>query len=133
MQKHRERLAAITAGGQAGQYGPVVRRKTFTADQIDTLDNTEIEKMYARYEARLGAAMTKILGSSALQLYAGIAALFLPIENQQRLIADIASRATRLSDTRLAAPPASYNMACFSTVNRCADQLEALPIWTLLP
>ena len=54
VQKHRERLAAIAAGGQAGQYGLVVRGKTFTADQIDTLDNTEIEKMYARYEARLG-------------------------------------------------------------------------------
>ena len=69
VQKHRERLAAMTAGGQAGQYGLVVRRKTFTADQIDTLDYTEIEKMYARYEARLGAAMTKTLGSAALQLY----------------------------------------------------------------
>ena len=45
--KHRERLAAIAAGGQAGKYGLVVRGKTFTADQIDTLDNTEIEKMYA--------------------------------------------------------------------------------------
>ena len=36
VQKHRERLAAIAAGGQAGQYGLVVRGKTFTADQIDT-------------------------------------------------------------------------------------------------
>ena len=35
-QKHRERLAAIAAGGQGGQYGLVVRGKTFTADQIDT-------------------------------------------------------------------------------------------------
>ena len=71
MQKHRERLVAIAAGGQAGQYGLVVRGKAFTADQIDALDNTEIEKMYARYEARLGAAMTETLGSAALQLYAG--------------------------------------------------------------
>ena len=84
VQKHRERLAAIAAGGQAGQYGLVVRGKTFTADQIDTLDNTEIEKMYARYEARLGAAMTKTL----LQIYAGTVAMFLPIENLPGLIAD---------------------------------------------
>ena len=62
VQKHRERLAAIAAGGQAGQYGLVVRGKTFTADQIDTLDNTEIEKMYTRYEARLGAAMSSMRG-----------------------------------------------------------------------
>ena len=57
VQKHRERLAAIAAiaaGGQARQYGLVVRGKTFTADQIDTLDNTEIEKMYARCEAGWG-------------------------------------------------------------------------------
>ena len=91
VQKRRERLAAIALGGQAGQYGLVVRGKTFTADQIDTLDNTEIEKLYARYEARLGAAMTKTLGSAALQLYAGMAVMFLPIENQPGLIADLES------------------------------------------
>ena len=52
VQKRRERLAAIAAGVQAGQYGLTVRGKT--ADQIKALDNTEIEKLYARYEARLG-------------------------------------------------------------------------------
>ena len=91
MQKRRERRAAIAAGGQAGQYGLVVRRKTFTADQIDALDNTEIEKLYARYEARLGTAMTKTLGSAALQINAGTVAMFLPIENQPGLIADLES------------------------------------------
>ena len=89
VQKHRERLAAIAAGGQDWQYGLVVSGKTFTADQIDTQDNTEIEEMYARYEARLGVAMTKTLGSAALQLYARVAAMFLPIENQPGLIADL--------------------------------------------
>ena len=91
LQKHRKRLAAIAAGGQARLYGLVVRGKTFTADQIGTLDNTEIEKMYARYEARLEAAITKTLGSAALQLYAegGLAAMFLPIENQPGFIADL--------------------------------------------
>ena len=68
VQKRRERLAAIAVGGQAGQYGLVVRGKTFTADQIDALDNTEIQKLYARYKARLGAAMTKTLGSVVLQI-----------------------------------------------------------------
>ena len=91
VQKHRERLAAIAAGGQAGQYGLVVRGKTFTADQIDTLDNTKIEKMYARYEARLGTAMTKTLWSAALQIYTGTVAMFLPIENLPELIADLES------------------------------------------
>ena len=91
VQKHCERLTAIAAGGQAGQYGLVVRGKTFTADQIDTLDNTVIRKMYACYESRLGAAMTKTLGSAALQLYAGTVAMFLPNENQPGLIADLES------------------------------------------
>ena len=91
VQKHCERLAAIAAGGQAGQYGLVVRGKAFTADQIDALDNTEIEKLYARYKARLGVAMTKTLGSAALQLYVGVASMFLPIpaENQPGLIANL--------------------------------------------
>ena len=33
--------------------------------------------------------MTKTLGSAALHLYAGVAAMFLPIENQPGLIADL--------------------------------------------
>ena len=43
------------------------------------------------YEARLGAAMTKTLGSAVLQLYAGIVSMFLPIpvESQPGLIADL--------------------------------------------
>ena len=45
VQKHRERLAAIAAGGQAWQYGLVVRGKAFTADRIDALDNSEIEAL----------------------------------------------------------------------------------------
>ena len=67
----------------------MVRGKAFTADQIDVLDDTEIEKMYARYEAWLGAAMTKTLGSAALQFYAVVAAMFPPIENQPGFIADL--------------------------------------------
>ena len=112
MQKHRERLAAFAAGGQAGQYRLVVRGKAFTADQIDALDNSEIEKLYARYEARLGAAMTKTLGSAALQLYAGIAAMFLPIENQRRHIVDLDG--DPFVGHALAAPSAIYItvMAC---------------------
>ena len=35
VQKHCERLAAIAAGGQAGQYGLGVCGKAFTADQIN--------------------------------------------------------------------------------------------------
>lgn len=83
--KHRERLAALVAGGQAKQY----LGKTFTIDQIDSLSDDEVEKLYARYEAGLGAAMTRTLGSAAIGLYAGVASMFLPIKNPPALIADL--------------------------------------------
>ena len=85
LREHRERLTALVGGGQAKQYFG----KVFTVDQIDALDDAEIKKLYARYEARLGVAMTKMLGSAALQLYAGVASMFFPIENQPALVADL--------------------------------------------
>ena len=126
VQKHRERLAAIAVGGQAGQYGLVVRGKIFTADQIDTLDNTEIEKLYARYEARLGAAMTKTWGLRRSRFTRGPWPCFSQSKTSQGL--PQTSRATRLSGTRLAVLPASS-----TTAMACSLHLEALPIWTLLP
>ena len=131
VQKRRERLAATAAGGQAGQYGLVVRGKTFTADQIDALDNTEIEKLYARYEARLGAAMTKTWDLRRSSSMRG----WLPCSSQSKTSQGLSqtSRATRLSDTRLAVLPASSTTATACSLHRCADHLEALPIWTLLP
>ena len=91
VQNYRERLASVAEGGQAGRYGLLVRGKALTASHIEELDDSEIERLYARYEARLGAAMTKTLGSAALQLYAGVVSMFLPIpaENQPGLIADL--------------------------------------------
>ena len=53
-------------GGQAGRYGLLAQGKALTACHIEELDDSEIERLYARYEARLGAAMTKTLGSAAL-------------------------------------------------------------------
>ena len=56
-----------------------------------TLWTIAVERLYACYEARLGAVMTKTLGSAVLHLYAGVASMFLPIpvENQPGLIADL--------------------------------------------
>ena len=93
VQKLRERLAALVAerlgrGGEgAKEYGLAVHGKQLTADHVDTMEDSEIEKLYARYEARLGAT----LGSAAIQLYAGVAFMFLPIpaENQPGLVADL--------------------------------------------
>ena len=85
--QHRERLAALAAGGQAKQY----LGKALTVEQIESLDEDEVEKLYTRYEARLGAAMTKTLGQAALQLYSGVVSMFLPIppQNQQALVRDL--------------------------------------------
>ena len=47
--KKRERLTALAAGGQAKQYLGVAA----TADQVDAMEEDEIEKLYARYEACL--------------------------------------------------------------------------------
>lgn len=85
--KKRERLAALAAGGQAKQY----LGRAMTADQVDEMMDDEVEKLYARYEAKLGAAMTNTLGSAALQLYAAAVSTFLPIptENRSKLVADL--------------------------------------------
>ena len=60
-------------------------------DQIDSLDKDEVEKLYTRYEARLGVAMTKTLGQATLQLYSGVVSMFLPTppENQLALVRDL--------------------------------------------
>ena len=88
VQNYRERLASVAAGGQAGRYD---YGKALTASHIEELDDSVIERLYARYEAKLGVAMTKTLGSAAPQLYAGMVSMFLPIpaENKPGLIADL--------------------------------------------
>ena len=87
--QHRERLAALAAGGRARQY----LGKALSVDQDDNMEDEEVEKLYGRYEARLGAAMTKTLGAAALQLYTSVASMFLPIppEEQPELLAELES------------------------------------------
>ena len=71
----RERLAALVLGGQAKQY----LGKNVSAEDVDNMDSQEINRLYTRYEARLGSCMTKTLGQTAIQLYSTIAGKFLPI------------------------------------------------------
>ena len=78
--QHRDRLVVLAAGGQLGKH---------TAEQVDAMDDTEIEKIYAQYETRLGAQMTKTLGQSALQLYAMVAGKVLPITDESLLVQDL--------------------------------------------
>ena len=88
-QHHRERLAALCAGGRARQY----LGKALSVDQVDNMEEEEVEKLYGRYEARLGAAMTKTLGAAALQLYTSVASMLLPIppEEQPELLSELES------------------------------------------
>ena len=78
--------------------------------------------------------MTKTLGSAALQLYAGLAAMFLPIANQPGLIADLESDpfVGHALSSAISELYHRYGMY-LAPLTRRADQLEALPIWTLLP
>lgn len=57
----------------------VPARQCAGTDQIDSMDDGDITKLYARYEAQLGAAMTKNLGQNVIQLYCGVASIFLSI------------------------------------------------------
>ena len=45
-QQHRERLAALCAGGRARQY----LGKALSVDQVDNMEDEEVEKLYGRYE-----------------------------------------------------------------------------------
>lgn len=87
--QHRERLAALVAGGRARQY----LGKPLSIDQIDHMEAAEVEKLYSRYEARLGAAMTRTLGATLLQLYTSTVSMFLPIpsEEQPELLTELES------------------------------------------
>jgi len=85
--QNRARLAAIIAGGKAKEF----IGKQVTLIQLDEMADEDVMKLYGRYEARLGATMTKTLGSSALKMYAMAASAILPIppKNQPKLIADL--------------------------------------------
>ena len=60
VQKYHERLASVSAGDQAGRYGLFAHRKAFSASHIEELDYSEKERLFARFEARIGAAMAKV-------------------------------------------------------------------------
>ena len=66
VQNYRDRLASVAVGGQAEWHEILAHGKALTASYIEELDNSEIERLYARYEARIGAAMMETLGSAAL-------------------------------------------------------------------
>ena len=62
-----------------------------TPERIDAMEDAAIEELHARYEARLGAAMSKSMGSVLLHMYASMASMLLPLppSRQLQLVADL--------------------------------------------
>ena len=85
-QVHRDTLAALVGGGQT-KYLDV----GMTSTKIEAATDAEIEVLFTRYELKLGAALTKSLGSTFIHLYTKVVSMFLPIpsEEQRELAADL--------------------------------------------
>ena len=81
----RERLSAIIAGGGSRQY---LGRELQLSD-IDEITPQEVDKLYCRYEARLGASMTKTLGNSFINLYVMGVSKYFNVENPPKLLEDL--------------------------------------------
>ena len=81
----KERLSAIVAGGGSRQY----LGKDIQLTNIDSMPPDEINKLYCRYEARLGASMTKTLGNSFINLYVMGVSKYFNVTNPPKLIEDL--------------------------------------------
>lgn len=81
----RERLSAIVAGGGSNQY----LGKDLQLSDVDGMPPGDINKLYKRYEARLGASMTKTLGNSFINLYVMGVSNYFNVINPPKLIEDL--------------------------------------------
>ena len=72
------------AGGGRKQY---LGRELQLSD-IDNMAPQEVDKLYCRYEARLGESMTKTLGNSFINLYIMSVSKYLNVINPSKLIED---------------------------------------------
>ena len=85
-QVHRDTLATLVGGGQTKYLDGGM-----TSTKIEAATDAEIEVLFTRYELKLGAALTKSLGSTFIHLYTKVVSMFLPIpsEEQRELAADL--------------------------------------------
>lgn len=81
----RERLSAIVAGGGSKQY----LGKDLQLSDIDTMTSEQINKLYCRYEARLGASMTKTLGNSFINVFVLGLSRYFKVNNPPKLIQNL--------------------------------------------
>ena len=68
-------MAAITLGGQSTKY----LSKNVNPQDLDSMSQQDLDKLYTCYESRHGASMTATLGQSAIQLYTTLVSMLLPI------------------------------------------------------
>ena len=81
----RERISAIVAGGGSGQY----LGSELQLSDIDRMTQQELDKLYCRYETRLGASMTKTLGNSFINLYVMGVSKYFNVFNPPKLLEDL--------------------------------------------
>ena len=81
----RERISAIIAGGGSRQY----LGHELQLSDIDKMNPQEVDKLYCRYEARLGASMTKTLGNSFINLYVMGVSKYFNVINPPKLLEDL--------------------------------------------
>ena len=70
----REKLIKIVISGHSKDF----LGKNFTSDEIEKLEQKEIEKLYARYESRIGALVTKTIKKHIISAYSNVVMLLLP-------------------------------------------------------
>lgn len=81
----RERLLAVIAGGGSKLY----LGKELQISDIESMNDEQINSLYRRYEARLGANMTKTLGNTFINLYVMCVSKYFNIAKPPELIQDL--------------------------------------------
>ncbi|CAC5386242.1 unnamed protein product [Mytilus coruscus] len=84
-EKKRERLSSVVAGGNSKKY----LGKELQLSDIDKMTTEQINKLYCKYEARLGASMTKTLGNSFINLYVMGVSKYFKVVDPPKLIQDL--------------------------------------------
>ena len=70
----RERLIGVAVAGKSKEY----LGKSITSDEIGSLDQKELRKLYARYEAHMGGVVTNTMKKHFVTAYTNLVGLFLP-------------------------------------------------------
>ena len=73
-EKLRERLITVAEAGKSREY----LGKSITSDEIESLDQKELRKLYARYEAHIGGVVTSTMKKHFVTTYVNLVQLFLP-------------------------------------------------------